>query len=126
MAFTILAVDVIFGFQLVALPQSPGSVYAWKLELRNLREVADILLTLGLMDQETASRLQAGTTITPQHGIQTLPLSHLATLIDLMAPEEEPVSPEAQEGYMLCVQGEVTEEELVATGFIVQTNKPLQ
>ncbi len=47
-------------------------------------------------------------------------------LNELVYPDEEPVSPEAQEGHVLIACGETTEEALAAVGFSKKPNGSLQ
>jgi len=57
---------------------------------------------LGFVDSQTAARLtEAGTTITPQPGLNTVPFEEFVALTELVYPEDEPLSLEAQEGFVL-------------------------
>jgi hypothetical protein len=58
--------------------------------------------------------------------LNTIPLTALGEFIKVASPGEQPPSEEAQDGYMLMVQGETTEEKLVAFGFVATTDGLLQ
>lgn len=119
MTVTIMAVDLILKFRLSAIEHAQVRPQSWQLELMTIEELASVLISLGFIDVETAQRLShASTTVTPQSGITTVPLRDLAALRAYMSPDAEPLSPETQEGYMLVVRGETTEEELMAAGFV--------
>ena len=54
------------------------------------------------------------------------PFADIVPLIELVHPEDDPPSLEAQQGYMLIAKGETTEEALAAAGFVVSVDGPLQ
>jgi hypothetical protein len=92
-----------------------------------IQEVARILVSLRFLDPEAANRLaDSSTTITPQPGLTTVPLADFIPLTELVYPEDEPPSPEAQQSYVLIVQGETTEEALAAAGFSIRFRGPVQ
>jgi len=127
MKFTIMVTDVIFRFQLAAIEQSPRHVQAWELQVMNLQEVARLLVSLGFIDPNLAARLtDASTTITPLAGLTTIPFSDIAALTELLFPDDEPPSVEAQESYILITRGETNEEALAAAGFVPKIDGPLQ
>jgi hypothetical protein len=127
MSFTIMAVDLIFKFRLVAFSHTSKHPQAWQLDVLTIEEVANILESLGFIDSETAERLaEASTTVIPQRGLKTIPLTDVAALAELVSPEGEPPSAEAQDGYMLPVQGETTEKNLAGAGFVARIDGPLQ
>jgi hypothetical protein len=127
MKFTIMAVDLVLKFRLAAFPHTSPRPQAWQLEVMTIEEVAEVLEFLGFLDSEAAQKLAgASTTVVPQSGLNTIPLTDMAALVDLVSPQEEPPSAEAQEGYMLIVQGETTEEVLAKTGFVAKMDGPLQ
>jgi hypothetical protein len=92
-----------------------------------IQQVTDILISLGFLDSKAAALLtEASTTITPQPGITTVPFSDFATLTELVYPDSEPVSLEAQVGHVLIARGETTEEALASAGFVLKMDGPLQ
>jgi hypothetical protein len=93
----------------------------------SIQQVADILVSLDFLDSEAAALLAgASTTITPQPGITTVPMTDLVTLTELVYPDSEPVSLEAQQGHALIVHGETTDEALASVGFVLKLDAPLQ
>jgi len=99
----------------------------WQLEVLSIQDVAEVRITLGFIDAETAERLAKGkSTVTPQSGLKTVPLTTVAALTSLLDSESEPPSPEAQEGHMLIVQGATSEEDLSRAGFCMSPDGPLQ
>jgi hypothetical protein len=46
--------------------------------------------------------------------------------MEVLYPEDEPASLEAQQTYILVTQGETTEEALAAAGFVLIVDGPLQ
>jgi hypothetical protein len=48
------------------------------------------------------------------------------TLTELVYPDSEPVSLEAQVGHVLIARGETTEEALASAGFVPKMDGPLQ
>ena len=82
---------------------------------------------MGVVDSETAEQLAgAGATLTPQPGLNAIPMTEMAAVTELFNPKAEPLGVEAQKGYMLVVRGEATEERLAAAGFVVRLDRPLQ
>jgi len=127
MRATIMVTDIILRFRLAAIEQSLQQAQTWELEVMTIQEVARILVSLGFLDPEAAARLtEASTTITPQLGVTTVSLTDIVPLMELLYPEDEPTSLEAQQTYMLVTQGETTEEALAAAGFVLRVDGPLQ
>jgi hypothetical protein len=127
MKITIMVTDVIVRFRLAAIEQSCPQPQTWELQVMTIQEVARILVSLGFLDPEAATRLtDASTTITPQQGLTTLPFADIVALTELVYPEDEPSSREAREGYVLVAKGETTEEALAAAGFVLRVHGPLQ
>jgi len=127
MKFTMMAVDTIPKFRLAAFPHPSTHPEIWQLDVMSIQEVANVLGSLGFLDSEVCDRLaNANTTVTPQPGLNTIPLTALGDFIRVASPGEEPPSEEAQDGYMLMVQGETTEEKLAAFGFVATTDGLLQ
>lgn len=93
----------------------------------SIEQVAGILVSLGFLDSETATRLTAAsTTITPQPGITTTPMTDFVALTELVYPDSEPVSMEVQECHVLIAQGDTTEEALASLGFVPKLDSPVQ
>jgi hypothetical protein len=127
MRATIMVTDIILRFRLAAIEQSLKQAQTWELEVMTIQEVAHILVSLRFLAPEAAARLtEASTTITPQPGVTTVSLMDIVPLMELLYPEDEPTSLEAQQTYMLVTQGETTEEELAAAGFVLRVDGPLQ
>jgi hypothetical protein len=127
MKVSIMVVDVLVRFRLAAIEQSSRQPQSWQLQVMTIQEVAQVLVPLGLLDPEAAARLtEASTTITPQRGLTTIPFADFVALTELVYPEDEPASLEAQQGYVLIVKGETTEEALAAAGFVLRVDGPLQ
>jgi hypothetical protein len=127
MKLTIMAVDLILKFRLSAFSHTSARPQVWQLEVMTIEQVAGILESLGFLDSEAAQRLaEASTTVTPQPGLNTIPLTTMADLVEFVSPLEKPPSAEAQDGYMLVVQGEATEEALAEAGFVAKMGGPLQ
>jgi hypothetical protein len=127
MKTTIMVMDVFVKFRLAAIVQSGRQTQAWEMQVMSIQEVADILISLALLDSEAAALLrEASTTITPQPGLTTVPMTDFVTLTELVYPDFEPVSLEAQQGYVLVVRGETTEEALASVGFVPKVDGPLQ
>jgi len=127
MKTTIMVMDVFVRFRLVAIVQSEQQTQAWEMQVMVIQQVADILISLGFLDSKAASLLtEASTTITPQPGITTVPFSDFAALTELVYPDSEPVSLEAQQGHSLIATGETTEEALASAGFVLKMDGPLQ
>jgi hypothetical protein len=127
MKFTIMVTDVFVRFQLGAIEQSPKQPQTWQLEVMTIQQVAVILVSLGFLDPEAARRLtEASTTITPQQGLTTLPFANLVALTELVYPDDDPASLEAQQGYVLIARGETTEEALASAGFVLRVDGPVQ
>jgi hypothetical protein len=127
MKVVIMVADVILRFRLAALEQKDRQPQAWGLQVMTIEEVASILVSLGVLDLEAATRLtEASTTITPQEGLETVPCSDLAALVEFAYPEDEPPSREAQQGFALLAHGETTEDALAAAGFVLKSKGPLQ
>jgi hypothetical protein len=127
MKATIMVTDVILQFRLAMIEQTSGEPQTWQLDVMTIEQVAHILVSLGFLDPEPAARLtEASTTITPQPGLTTVPLADFVPLIELVHPEDDPPSLEAQQGYVLITDGETTEEALAAAGFVLKVDGPLQ
>jgi hypothetical protein len=127
MRATIMVTDIILRFRLAAIEQSLKQAQTWELEVMTIQEVAHILVSLRFLAPEAAARLtEASTTITPQPGVTTVSLMDIVPLMELLHPEDEPTSLEAQQTYMLVTQGETTEEALAAAGFVLRVDGPLQ
>jgi len=127
MKATIIVTDVILRFRLAAIAKTSGQPQTWQLDVMTIEQVAHILVSLGFLDSQTAARLtEASTTITPQPGLNTVPFADFVALTELVYPEDEPPSLEAQEGFVLIAQGETTEEALAATGFVLRFDGSLQ
>jgi hypothetical protein len=127
MKFTVMVTDVILRFRLVAIEQSSQQPQTWELQVMTIQEVAGILVSLGFLNLEAADRFtEASTTITPQPGLTTVPLADFVPLTELVYPQDEPSSLEAQQTYVLIAQGETTEEALAAAGFAIRVNGLLQ
>ena len=127
MKATIIVTDVILRFRLAAIEQTSGQPQTWQLDVMTIEQVAHILVCLGFLDPEAAARLtEASTTITPQPGLNTVPFADFVALTELVYPEDEPPGLEAQEGFVLIAHGETTEEALVAAGFVLRVDGPLQ
>ncbi|KAA6457560.1 hypothetical protein DYQ86_22285 [Acidobacteria bacterium AB60] len=127
MKTTVMVTDVLVRFRMVAIAQSDQQTQAWEVQVMCIQQVADILISLGFLDSRAASLLtEASTTITPQPGITTVPFSDFVTLTELVYPDSEPVSLEAQQGHVLIARGETTEEALASAGFVLKVDGPLQ
>ena len=127
MRVTIMVTDTYLRFRLAAIAYACRPSQTWVQEVMTVVEVARILFSLGFLDPEAADRLAlASTTITPQEGLDTIPFADIVPLIELVHPEDDPPSLEAQQGYMLIAKGETTEEALAAAGFVVSVDGPLQ
>jgi hypothetical protein len=127
MKTTIMVTDVFVRFRLFAIAQSEQQVQAWQTQVMCIQQVTDILISLGFLDSEAAALLEeASTTITPQPGITTVPFSDFVSLTELVYPDSEPVSLEAQQGHVLIARGETTEEALASAGFVLKVDGPLQ
>ena len=127
MRATVMVTDVILRFRLAAIEQTSGQPQTWQLDVMTIERVAQILVSLGFLDPEAAARLtEASTTITPQQGLNTIPFADFVALTELVSPQDEPPSLEAQEGFVLIAQGETTEEALAAAGFVLRVDGPLQ
>lgn len=93
----------------------------------SIQQVADILVSLGFLDSKAAALLTtASTTITPQPGVNTVPMTDLVALTELVYPDSEPVSLEVQQGHALIAHGKTTEEALASAGFVLKLDSPLQ
>jgi len=78
MKATIIVTDVILRFRLAAIEQTSGQPQTWQLDVMTIEQVAHILVSLGFLDSQTAARLtEASTTITPQPGLNTVPVRGL-------------------------------------------------
>lgn len=127
MKATIMVTDAFVRFRLVAIVPHSRPPQSWELFVMTIEQVAQILVSLGFLDSEAAARLtEASTTITPQVGIDTVPMTDLVALTELVYPDSEPVSLEAQQGYTLIAKGETTEEALASAGFVLKLDSPLQ
>lgn len=127
MKVTIMVTDVLIRFRLAAIEQTSRKPQTWELQVMVIQQVAHILVSLGFLDPEAAARLtEASTTITPRRGLNTVPFADFVALTELVYPEDDPPSPEAEQGYVLIAHGETTEEALAAAGFILKTDGPLQ
>lgn len=127
MKATILVTDAFVRFRMIAILPSTQPPQSWELFVMTIQEVAHILVSLGLLDSEAAVLLtDASTTITPQPGINTVPMTDLVALTELVYPDSEPVSLEAQQGHALIAHGETTDEALASVGFVLKLDSPLQ
>ena len=127
MRATVMVTDVILRFRLAAIEQTSGQPQTWQLDVMTIEQTAQILVSLGFLDPEAAARLtEASTTITPQQCLNTIPFADFVALTELVSPQGEPPSLEAQEGFVLIAQGETTEEALAAAGFVLRVDGPLQ
>jgi hypothetical protein len=116
-----MVVDMFLTFRLAALPHTLSHAQAWQLEVMTIEQVAAVLESLGFLDAETAQKLaDASTTLVPQPGLDTIRLTTMADLVEIVSPFEDPPSAEAQDGYMLIVKGETTEEVLANAGFVAK------
>ena len=122
-----MVMDVFVRFRLVAIVQSEQQTQAWEMQVMVIKQVADILISLGFLDFKAAALLtEASTTITPQPGVKTIPFSDFVTLTELVYPDSEPVSLEAKQGHALIATAETTEEALASAGFVLKMDGPLQ
>ena len=127
MKATVMVMDVYVRFRMVAIAQSDQQTQTWVMQVMCIEQVADILVSLGFLNSKAAALLtKAGTTITPQPGITTVPCSDFVTLAELLYPDSEPVSLEAQHGHALIARGETTDEALASAGFVLDVHGPLQ
>jgi len=127
MKATVMVMDVYVRFRMIAISQSDQHTQAWLMQVMCIEQVADILVSLGFLDAKAAALLtKASTTITPQPGITTVPFSDFVTLAELVYPDSEPVSLEAQQGNALIARGETTDEALASAGFVLDARGPLQ
>jgi hypothetical protein len=127
MKATIMVTDAFVRFRMVAIVPSGRPPQSWELFVMTIEQVAHILVSLGFLDSEAAARLtEASTTITPQVGVDTVPMTDLVALTELVYPDWEPVSLEAQQGHALIANGETTEEALASVGFVLKLDAPLQ
>jgi hypothetical protein len=124
---TIMVTDIYVRFRLAAIAYTYRPPQTWVQEVMTVVEVARILFSLGFLEAEAADRLAfASTTIVPQEGLDTIPLTDIVPLIELLHPEDDPPSLEIQDTCMLVANGETTEEALAAAGFILEVKGPLQ
>lgn len=127
MKTTVMVMDVFVRFRMIAIAQSDQQTQAWEMQVMCIQQVTDTLISLGFLDSKAAALLTgASTTITPQPGITTVPFSDFVTLTELVYPDSEPVSLEAQQGHALIAHGETTEEALASAGFVLKVDGPLQ
>ena len=127
MKATIMVTDAFVRFRLVAIVPYSRPTQSWELFVMTIEQVADILVSLGFLDPEAAVRLtEASTTITPQVGVDTVPVTDLVALTELVYPDAEPVSIEAQQGHALIAKGETTEEALDSAGFVLKLDSLIQ
>ena len=127
MKATITVTDVFVRFRMIAILPLTQPPQAWEMQVMCIEQVAGILVSLGFLDSEAATRLTAAsTTITPQPGIITAPMTDFVALTELVYPDSEPVSLEAQEGHVLIAKGDTTEEALASVGFVLKLDSPIQ
>ena len=127
MKTTVMVMDVFVRFRMIAIAQSDQQTQAWEMQVMCIQQVTDTLISHGFLDSKAAVLLtEASTTITPQPGITTVPFSDFVTLTELVYPDSEPVSLEAQQGHALIAHGETTEEALASAGFVLKVDGPLQ
>ena len=127
MKTTVMVTDVFVRFRMVAIAQSDQQTQAWEMQVMCIQQVTDILISLGFLDSKAAALLvETSTTITPQPGITTVPFSDLVSVTELVYPDSEPASLEAQQGHVLIARGETTEEALASAGFVLKVDGPLQ
>ena len=123
----IMVTDAFVRFRMVAIVPHSSPPQSWELFVMTIEQVAHILVSLGFLDSKAAARLtEASTTITPQAGVNTVPVTDLVALTELVYPDSEPVSLEAQQGHALIAHGETTEEALASVGFVLKLDAPLQ
>jgi hypothetical protein len=127
MKATIMVTDVFVRFRMIAILPLTQPPQAWEMQVMCIEQVAGILVSLGFLDSEAATRLAAASTaITPQPGIITTPMTDFVALTELVYPDSEPVSLEAQEGHVLIAKGDTTEEALASVGFVLKLDSPIQ
>ena len=127
MKMLILVTDIAIRFRIAAIEQATYRPQVWEQQVMTIEQVADILVSLSCLDPSVArSMAEASTTITPQPGLKTVPLSDLVPLVEFVHPDSDPVSPEAQQGHMIVAEAETTEDALARMGFSVKTEAPLQ
>lgn len=127
MKATITVTDAFTRFFMFAIVPDSNPPQSWVQFVMTIEQVGDILVSLGFLDSEATARLtEASTTITPQVGLDTVPMTDLVTLTELVYPDSDPVSPEAQQGYALIAKGETTEEALASVGFVLKSDSPVQ
>ena len=119
MKITILVMDTSLRFHLLAIAPTLKQPRAWEMKVMCIEQVGDILLSLGFLDTSTATNfVRASTTITPQSGVTTVPVSDFGSLIEFAYPGSASVNKEAEQGHVLIAHGETTEEALASVGFI--------
>ena len=127
MKTTIMVTDVFVRFRMVAIAQTDQETQTWEMQVMCIEQVADILMSLGFLESKAARLLTAAsTTITPQPGLSTVPMSDVAAITEFADPEFGPVSLEAQQGHMLITNGDTTEGALASAGFVLKVNGPMQ
>jgi hypothetical protein len=63
-------------------------------DVLTIAEIASVLDSLGFIDSEAAERLaEASTTVIPQRGLNTIPVTEVAALTELVSPQGEPQAP---------------------------------
>ena len=85
--YTIIAVDMFLTFRLAAFPHTLSHAQAWQLEVITIEQVAAVLGSLGFLDAKTAQKLaDASTTLVPQPGLDTIRLTTMADLVEIVSP----------------------------------------
>ena len=127
MQFMLMAADIILYFRVIAMETGVFPANSWHLDVTTIEEVGGVLVELGALTTDEARRLSQGCmTIRPHPGLHTLPLTALAELGEMLNPERDPPSAEAQEGFMLLAATDTTEEKLLAMGFVLRPGGELQ
>ncbi|MBW4040262.1 MAG: hypothetical protein HIU91_15675 [Acidobacteria bacterium] len=127
MKATIMVTDIFVRLRMIAILPLAQPPQAWEMQVMCIEQVAGILVSLGFLDSEAAIRLTgASTTITPRPGIITAQMTDFVALTELVYPDSEPVSLEAQEGHVLIAKGDTTEEALASVGFVMKLDSPVQ
>ena len=128
MKTTIMVMDVFVRFRLVAIVQSEQQTQAWEMQVMVIQQVADILISLGFLDSKAAALLTEASNhhhASARHQNDSR-FRISSRLTELVYPDSEPVSLEAQQGHALIATGDTTEEALASAGFVLKMDGPLQ
>jgi hypothetical protein len=118
MKVTVVVMDFKLNFRLAAIPHTPYPE-AWELEVLALNDAASALKSIGLIDGDAAKKLtDVGRPLGPESGLPTVLLSEVADCIEVVCPGDELKNPGEKDAHMLLVQGETTEDQLIASGFV--------